>query len=79
MIGFDLFVELVTYYFVMFVTPGPNNAMMTASGIRYGFKKTIPHMVGIPSGHIIQIASICLGLGIVFQKFPNYQTYLASS
>ena len=73
MIGFDLFIELATYYFVMFVTPGPNKAMMTASGIRYGFKKTIPHMMGIPFGHIIQIASICLGLGIIFQKFPQLQ------
>ena len=39
MIEFKLFFALISYYFVMFVTPGPNNAMLTASGIKFGFKK----------------------------------------
>ena len=41
MIEFKLFFALVSYYFVMFATPGPNNAMLTASGIKFGFKKTL--------------------------------------
>jgi len=60
----------------MFATPGPNNAMLTASGIKFGFKKTIPHMVGIPFGHVIQITLVCFGLGSLFQKYPNIQFYL---
>ena len=44
MIEFKLFFALASYYFVMFATPGPNNAMLTASGIKFGFKKTI--MIG---------------------------------
>jgi threonine/homoserine/homoserine lactone efflux protein len=76
MIEFKLFFALVSYYFVMFATPGPNNAMLTASGIKFGFKRTLPHMFGIPFGHIIQITLVCFGLGTLFQKFPIIQFYL---
>ena len=44
MIEFKLFFALISYYFVMFATPGPNNAMLTASGIKFGFKRTLPHI-----------------------------------
>ena len=76
MIEFKLFFALISYYFVMFVTPGPNNAMLTASGIKFGFKKTIPHLIGIPFGHAIQITLVCFGLGNLFQKYPLVQNYL---
>jgi len=76
MIEFKLFFALISYYFVMFVTPGPNNAMLTASGIKFGFKKTIPHLIGIPFGHTIQITLVCFGLGNLFQKYPLIQNYL---
>ena len=76
MIEFKLFFALISYYFVMFATPGPNNAMLTASGIKFGFKKTLPHLFGIPFGHIIQITLVCLGLGTLFQKYPDIQFYL---
>jgi len=76
MIELKLFFALVSYYFVMFATPGPNNAMLTASGIKFGFKKTLPHLIGIPFGHVIQITLVCLGLGSLFQKYPIIQFYL---
>ena len=76
MIELKLFFALISYYFVMFVTPGPNNAMLTASGIKFGFKKTIPHLIGIPFGHTIQITLVCFGLGNLFKKYPLIQNYL---
>ena len=75
MIEFKLFFALISYYFVMFATPGPNNAMLTASGIKFGFRRTLPHMFGIPFGHIIQITLVCFGLGTLFQKFPSIQLH----
>ena len=48
MIDFQLFSALVTYYFIMFATPGPNNAMLTASGLKFGLLRTLPHLIGIP-------------------------------
>ena len=73
MIELKLFFALVSYYFVMFSTPGPNNAMLTASGIKFGFKRTLPHAFGIPFGHIIQITLVCFGLGALFQKNPSIE------
>ena len=76
MIELKLFFALVSYYFIMFATPGPNNSMLTASGIKFGFKKTLPHLIGIPFGHTIQITLVCFGLGTIFQKYPSIQFYL---
>ena len=58
------------------MTPGPNNAMLAISGIKFGFKRSVPHMIGIPIGHSIQIITVCLGLGTLFQKFPEIQFIL---
>ena len=76
MISFQLFIALVSFYFVMFATPGPNNAMLTASGIKFGFKRTLPHLIGIPCGHMVQITLVCLGLGKIFQIYPYIQEML---
>ena len=76
MIDLKLFLALVSFYFVMFVTPGPNNSMLTASGIKFGFKRTLPHLIGIPAGHIVQIAIVCLGLGKILHIYPQIQEVL---
>ena len=76
MIDPNLFIALVSFYFVMYVTPGPNNAMVLTSGLKFGFLKTIPHMSGITIGHISQLILVCLGLGKIFQIFPEIQKIL---
>ena len=76
MFDLNIFIALVSFYFVMYVTPGPNNAMVLASGLKFGFLKTIPHMSGITIGHITQLILVCLGLGKIFQIFPEIQTFL---
>ena len=76
MIDLNLFFALVSFYFVMYITPGPNNAMVLTSGLKFGFAKTIPHMSGIIIGHILQLILVCLGLGKIFQVFPEIQQVL---
>ena len=76
MIDLNLFFALVSFYFVMYVTPGPNNAMVLTSGLKFGFAKTIPHMSGITIGHILQLILVCFGLGKIFQVFPEIQQVL---
>lgn len=41
---------LMTYMATMSVTPGPNNVMLAASGVNFGFRRTVPHMFGIAAG-----------------------------
>ena len=76
MIDVNLFFALISFYFVMYVTPGPNNAMVLTSGIKFGFLKTVPHMSGITIGHVFQTIIVCLGLGKIFQIFPEIQNIL---
>ena len=76
MIDVEILIALISFYFVMYVTPGPNNAMVLASGLKFGFIKTIPHMTGITIGHVLQLVFVCLGLGKFFQIFPHLQNIL---
>jgi len=70
MITWELILAISTYNFVMYVTPGPNNSILTASGIKFGFFRSVPNIFGIPTGHGIQLALVCLGLGSLFTQFP---------
>ena len=76
MIDSNLLFALISFYFVMYVTPGPNNAMVLTSGLKFGFIKTIPHMSGITIGHVLQLILVCLGLGKIFLIFPQLQNIL---
>ena len=76
MIDQNLFLALISFYFVMYVTPGPNNAMVLTSGIKFGYLKTVPHMSGITIGHVLQTVLACIGLGKIFQSFPEIQNIL---
>ncbi|HNQ75564.1 MAG TPA: LysE family transporter [Pseudothauera hydrothermalis] len=46
---------LMTYVATMSVTPGPNNLMLAASGVNFGFRRTLPHILGISIGHGLQV------------------------
>ena len=70
MITWELIATISVYYFVMYATPGPNNSILTASGIKFGFIKSIPNIIGISSGHGVQLALVCFGLGSLFTQFP---------
>ena len=70
MITGELIAAVSVYYFVMYATPGPNNSILTASGIKFGFARSVPNIIGISSGHGIQLALVCFGLGSLFTQFP---------
>jgi len=70
MITWELIATISVYYFVMYATPGPNNSILTASGIKFGFIRSIPNIIGISLGHGVQLALVCFGLGSLFTQFP---------
>ena len=49
---------LMTYVATMSVTPGPNNLMLAASGVNFGFRRTVPHLLGVSLGHGIQVMTV---------------------
>ncbi|WP_322104200.1 LysE family translocator [Paraburkholderia sp. J41] len=57
------------------ITPGPNNTMLLASGVNFGFRRTVPHLLGISAGVVVLMLAAGFGLGALFRHFPSL--YLA--
>jgi threonine/homoserine/homoserine lactone efflux protein len=72
----SLLIAFVMFAVVMFFTPGPNNIMLLSSGLTYGFRPTIPHIMGITVGFAFMIGAVGLGLGTIFIAYPVLQTVL---
>lgn len=66
----NLLAALVSFAFVMSVTPGPNVMLVMASGVNYGFRATIPHMLGICVGFSVMLLAVGFGVGQLFALFP---------
>jgi threonine/homoserine/homoserine lactone efflux protein len=60
----------LTFALVMSITPGPNNTMLLSSGASFGFRRTLPHMVGISCGFTAMMLAIALGAGQLFERLP---------
>jgi len=72
----ELLLAFVAFAFVTSITPGPNNMMLLASGVNFGLRRSLPHMLGISLGFMVLIICVGLGLGQVFAQFPVLYTLL---
>jgi threonine/homoserine/homoserine lactone efflux protein len=61
------------------ITPGPNNTMLLTSGVNFGFRRTVPHMLGISAGVVVLMLSVGFGLGEVFRRIPVLYTVLETA
>ncbi|WP_223425043.1 LysE family translocator [Tateyamaria pelophila] len=66
----DLLSALAAFAFVSSITPGPNNLMLMASGANFGFRRSIPHMLGIGLGFTVMVMFVGAGLLQVFDAYP---------
>jgi len=69
----NILIPLVTFAVAMAFTPGPNNVMLAASGVNFGFARTLPHMAGVTAGFVVLVLASGLGLGLVFEAVPQLQ------
>lgn len=67
----DIFLALLVFAFVTSITPGPNNLMLMASGVNFGFRRTVPHMLGIGIGFLLLLLGVDFGLGAVLVAYPG--------
>jgi threonine/homoserine/homoserine lactone efflux protein len=67
---YEIFTGLTIFAFVSSITPGPNNLMLMNSGANFGFKPTIPHLLGVGIGFTLMIILVGLGLMQIFDLFP---------
>lgn len=66
----ELFLALLGFAVVTSVTPGPNNMMLLASGVNFGFRRTVPHILGIAVGHSLMVLLVGIGIAGLFRAFP---------
>lgn len=67
---FDTLLALFLFAFTTSITPGPNNMMLFASGVNFGFRRSIPHMLGISSGFLVLLLAVGFGLGALLHAVP---------
>lgn len=76
MITAELFAALAAFAFVSSITPGPNNLMLMASGINFGVRKTVPHMLGVALGFTLMIILIGLGIMQIIEAVPGSMLFI---
>jgi threonine/homoserine/homoserine lactone efflux protein len=72
----ETFAALMAFAFATSVSPGPNNMMLLASGVIFGFRRTLPHMLGIELGFGLLVIASALGLGAIVTGHPGLQLAL---
>jgi len=65
-----MLVSIISFAFATAMTPGPNNFMLLSSGLTFGYKRTLAHIIGVMVGFPIMIMAVGLGLGSVFTMYP---------
>lgn len=72
----ETFLALVVFAFTTSITPGPNNMMLFSSGVNFGFRRTVPHMLGIGAGFLSLLIGVGFGLGALLHSVPLLYTVL---
>ncbi len=67
----ELFLGLFAFAGIAAFTPGPNNTLLMASGVNFGFRRSLPLICGVAIGFPLMIGLIGLGLGRVFELYPG--------
>ncbi|RLA09029.1 MAG: LysE family translocator [Gammaproteobacteria bacterium] len=66
----SMVISILTFAFTMAMTPGPNNALFLSSGLTFGYRATIPHIIGVIIGFPLMTFFVGIGLGELFQTYP---------
>lgn len=74
--SYDLLAAFVVFAIATLFTPGPNNVMLMASGLSFGFARTLPHAFGVAFGFGFLVLVVGLGLGAIFATYPAVYTII---
>lgn len=67
---FSMLLSIATFTFSTVMTPGPNNIMLLSSGLTFGYKRTLPHILGVMLGFPMMVVLVGFGMGVIFDKYP---------
>ena len=65
-----MLISISTFTLSTVLSPGPNNIMLLSSGLTFGYKKTIPHILGVMLGFPLMVIIVGLGMGVIFEQYP---------
>lgn len=74
--SFQALIPIATFIVVSTITPGPNNIMLAASGMQFGFRATIPHICGIHLGLYSLVILASVGLNQLLINIPGLLLFL---
>lgn len=72
----EALIGLVGYTFVSAVTPGPNNVILWATGIRFGFRAALPYVAGVVVGVGAMVLAVAAGIGALVTAAPWVEVVL---
>ncbi len=72
----DLLAALAVFYIVTLFTPVPNNLMLATTGLNFGFRRGLPHLLGVVSGFTLMVLIVGFGLGAIFEASPRLYVVL---
>ncbi len=72
----ELVLSTAGFVLVMVGAPGPNNLMLMASGVNFGIRRSIPHMIGIVLGCQVLLVAMAVGLGELLARYPRAEVAL---
>jgi threonine/homoserine/homoserine lactone efflux protein len=75
----DRLLGLVGFVFVVSITPGPNNALLWASGLRFGFRRTTRHVAGTAVGMAALVLAMAAGIGVLLTEVPGAELALKAT
>lgn len=61
---------LIAFTATSAMTPGPNNILLMTSGVNFGFRRTLPHILGVVIGFPAMVALIGIGIGATILTHP---------
>ena len=67
---------LILFAVVSSGTPGPNNLLLWASGLQFGFRATVPQILGTSAGIGVLALAVAAGLGVVVTRLPEVELAL---
>jgi threonine/homoserine/homoserine lactone efflux protein len=71
-----LILTSVPFMISMGITPGPNNILVASSGVNFGFRATLPQILGITFGYPLMLLIIGIGLAKLFIAIPLFHVIL---
>ena len=70
------FIGLIAFAFAGSASPGPNNTLLWASGMGFGFRRTLPHVLGTAIGIAALAVAVAAGLGALLDAVPTLEIAL---